>query len=188
MFTSSSATSTWCSGEQLERLGAVAGLGDEVEVVGGSEHGAHAFAEQRVVVGHQHPHPARIGASSRFMSRAPVERGKQTLTRVPPPFGTQIVHRPPTSAARSRIEPRPIPFVDALGEPDAVVLDLERQQVTGADADLHVAGVGVLEHVHQRLLADAVRRDLDRGGERRQGVGPVDPDVHQLAELGGCAP
>ena len=47
-----------------------------------------------------------------------------------------------------------------------------------------MVGVGVLEHVHQRLLADPVCRDLDRGGKRRQAVGHVHPSLHQLAELG----
>jgi len=67
--------------------------------------------DERVVVGEQHRNPAGSGTSCSGVCH----RGTTSDTRVPPAAGLEIVTRPPTSSARSRIATRPSPRGPAPG-------------------------------------------------------------------------
>jgi hypothetical protein len=95
---------------RLQRLLAGLGLAHDVdlEVAQRLQQQPQPGAKRRVVVGDQQPE--RLAAHE-------LGNGRLTWTRVPPPGGLEIVHVPPTSAARSRIDGRPTPGRRSRGRP-----------------------------------------------------------------------
>ena len=93
-------------GRQLERqgqrLGAVRGLADDGEAGLGLEHVADAGADDRVVVGHQHPDGGALTAPRRRRP-APAPRAQRPAPRAPPNRTL-----PPSALIRSRMPARPM--------------------------------------------------------------------------------
>ena len=92
MRTSISTTSGASSLDQRDRLGAVLGLADHLDVVAGVEDHAEAGPHQRLVVGDHDPDGH--GAAS---------NGRRAWTRYPPWAVGPASSVPPSRAARSRI-------------------------------------------------------------------------------------
>src|SRR6185437_15992023 len=88
-------------GGQRDRLLAVRGLGDDLDVVFRLEQRPDATADQRLVVGEQEPdrNGARAGGSAR--------------TRKPPASRGPAGSWPPSAETRSRMPTRPSPGPDA---------------------------------------------------------------------------
>ena len=85
----------------VDGLGAVAGLGDDLEVGRCVEHEAQAVADDRVVVGEQDPGLERDG------HRPSPSTGTSSRTSVPGLDASGSPGCPPTSSARSRIPAMP---------------------------------------------------------------------------------
>ena len=166
----------------LDRLGAVLGLGDDLEVGLRVEHLPQAGADDRVVVGDE---DAR---DERDRHQRSSSAGTSSRTSTPPSRPGLIASAPPTSIARSRMPRRPpCPFggprpamprpSSATRSDDAVAAALER--------DLDARRAGVPRDVRQALLRDAVDRELGLGRERRQvgGEAALDRDAALVGEL-----
>src|SRR6185437_1014608 len=83
---------------QRDRLGAVAGLADDLEVRRGIDEYPEAAAHERLVVGHQDPDHLVTCAI-----------GKQARTRKPPSGPGPALNSPPNTATRSRMPMIPCP-------------------------------------------------------------------------------
>jgi uncharacterized membrane protein YbhN (UPF0104 family) len=87
-----------CLPRQRDRLGAVAGLTDDLEVRRGVNEHAETAAYEGLVVGHDNAdHPATLAT------------GKQARTRKPPSGPGPAANSPPNTATRSRIPMIPCP-------------------------------------------------------------------------------
>ena len=116
--------------DQRERLGAVRGLADDLEIGIAGEHAAEAVADHRMVVDDHQPDRAHdVGADE-----PAAIAGTRADSAVPPPAPTRSRASPATRATRWRMPVRPKP--DRLagvgardGEADAVIPDVERDDV-----------------------------------------------------------
>ncbi len=105
-----------------------------------------------------------------FPAEPSIKIGSQALIRVPPVGECSLVHQPPSSVARSVMDARPTPEWIGIGcDADAVVVYFDGETVVrAAHPDSDALRAGVFCRVADRLLRDAVGRDLDRGGEYRK--------------------
>ena len=170
--TSSTARSTSSARRALDRLRAVAGLGDDLEVGRRVEHHAQALAHHLVVVREQD-------------ARLQRDRHWSLPQRDPEPYlgaarrQRAIAKRPPTSSARSRIPAIPaVPPGSPRGIPSAVVADAERTVSRRPPARRSPSGrSGVTQGVREALLGDPVDDQLDfRAGSRRERALELAPD------------
>ena len=147
-------------GERLERGAAVPGLADDLHVRLGLDQHPEAGAHQRLVVDEEDPDAhaatARSGRSTARTSKPPPSRGPASSV-------------PPCSATRSRMPsrpwPRPSPSRPAPRPSSRTTSSTRVVAVAQHDVDArHRAGV--LEHVGERLLGDAVERQVDRARQR----------------------
>src|SRR3954469_10411880 len=88
-------------GKQLERLGAAAGVTDDLDVGLAVQEGEQPAAHDGVVVDDEDADARLIGHSE------PASPGASTPTSVPTPGRLEIVSPAPISAARLRIDSRP---------------------------------------------------------------------------------
>ena len=141
----------------------VAGLADHLEVGdAGAASARRPAPEGRVVVGDERSR-IMVGDQLGVGGRQRQDRAHER----PPSVRLLIVHVPPSSAARSRIEVQPTPPVVHGDGAVAVVghAQLQRPPST-AISTRHRVGAGVPDDVGQRLRGDPVRRDLDRRRQR----------------------
>ena len=94
---------------ELDRLGAVTGLGHDLEVGLGVEHQPQPAADQRMVVGQKDPRLQRRHTLA--VTRSGLDR---QVTSHPPPAVVAISSLAPINAARSRIPRIPVPGSRAL--------------------------------------------------------------------------
>ena len=138
--------------QRLERLAAVGRLADDAHVGLGVDHELQPGAHERLVVDEEDADHAGIAART---SKPPSGRGPASSV-------------PPRGSTRSRIpvSPRPRPSLGALPAPSSRD---DHGHLVGLPAQQHGrgrAGPGVLEHVGQRLLGDAVDGQAGGGRER----------------------
>ena len=129
--------------QRLDRLAAVGRLADDGHVGLGVDHELEAVADQRLVVGDEDAdHDAGIAART---SKPPSGRGPASSV-------------PPRGSTRSRIpvSPRPRPSLGAFPAPSSQTITVTRSGSQRSRTFAGRAGAGVLEHVGQRLLGDAV--------------------------------
>src|SRR5581483_10072281 len=79
------------------RLMAVAGLGDDLDVLAGVEQRSQSAADQALIVGQQRA------------DHRPDPAGRRALISKPPPTRRVTSSEPPTASARSRIPAMPLP-------------------------------------------------------------------------------
>ena len=92
--------------DEVEGLGAVGGLADDVEVGIAGEHAAEAVADHRMVVDDHQPDRAHgAGAADEPAAIA----GTRADSAVPPPGSDSIASDPATRATRWRMPLRPNP-------------------------------------------------------------------------------
>jgi hypothetical protein len=89
---------------ELDRLAAVGGVGDDLEVRQAAEDGAQAGPHERMIVGQNHPVAAKSDLTSSF---AAWHSGNDAAISVPLPDFDVIEMVPPASATRSRMLSRP---------------------------------------------------------------------------------
>ena len=153
----------------LDRLGAVGGGADELDVLEPADQAAEAVADDAVVVGEQDAD----------------HRGTSSVTVVPCPGAESTVSVPPACATRSPSSERPTwpssRAVGALGgvEAAAVVGDGERR---GRDGHRDGARLGVRGDVAQRLARDAVDERVVAPALVLDGQVGLDPLRPQRAE------
>ena len=158
---------------ELDRLGAVARLGDDLEVGRRVEHHAQAIADDLVVVGQQDARLQRDGhgpsSSTGIVSR----------TSVPWSGRDRIESRPPTSRARSRMPAIPaVPPGSCAGIPLPSSATRRVSVSASASSDTRRrAGVRVAEGVGEALLGDPVDDELDVRRQRRQLPLELAPDA-----------
>ena len=149
---------------ELDRLGAVPRLADDLEVGLGLEDQAEARPHELLVVGQQHADCSCRAASS----------GSLAWTRKPPSGRGPALSSPPNRPTRSLIpmSPRPPALVIAAavtGSALSIIDDLELETVGSVShVDAGVRGTGVLERVRQRLLDDSVRGEVDACRQRHR--------------------
>ena len=132
--------------------------------------------------------PVRISGWSSAMPTRTVTPAPRTAagptTRKPPSGRGPACRSPPNIATRSRMPTRPCRPADgsAIGPPaGALVVDLDGDAVVGvAHDDRGLRPTGVLEHVRQRLLHDAVGREVDA----RRHLGRFALDAHVDVDAG----
>ena len=150
----------------VDRLRAVGGLADDVDVVLGVEDHPEAGADERLVVGDQDR-----GCSCGLLVSAC--RGMRARTANPPPSRRPADSSPPTARTRSRMPTQPVaarpasavaPAAPRRGRrsraPASVAPQRTRTSVVGARR-------ACLMRVRERLLDDAVGGEVDAGRQRR---------------------
>ena len=155
----------------LDRLRAVAGLGDDAQVRLALQHEPQAAPDDGVVVGEHDPGvevSGHVGGSSR-------------VTRAPPSGLGPSRSVAPISTARSRIPRTPPPSVAPRGQPgpSSSTSSVGRPPTSSSRTSARLAP-GVAGDVGQRLLGDAVEHELGVAAEVRQ----AGLDVHVDLELG----
>ena len=94
--------------------------------------------------------------------------GSRAKTRVPPSGRRSTATSPPTSAARSRIDSRPVPARGVSGRPRPSSVTSTVSWLPASQPDAACAVPGVADGVGHRLDGDPVGRHLDRGRQLRQ--------------------
>src|SRR3546814_11226556 len=122
-----------------DRLGRSGRLGHDGDSLDRAEQGDHAQPEDGVVVDHEQAQVwlAHASAPTALIMAA---SGTTTRTSVPPETAAEIVTRPPTPSARSRIERVPTPGVasGAIPRPSSVPVD-RTSVVSGTRVSARVA-------------------------------------------------
>ena len=149
-----------------ERLLTVLGLTDDLDVLLRLEDHPEPGADQRLVVDDQHAD--HDGAPS----------GRLARTRKPPVGCGAASSEPPKTLTRSRIptRPSPLPVPSALPSPSSTTSTTSRSS-SRTDVNAGARDTRVLARVGQRLLDDAVHRELDAGGQWR--IELLDGELHR---------
>ena len=153
----------------LDRLGAVLGLGDDLQVGLGVEHLLQARADDRVVVGDQDPGDERDRHHDTACAGTTSAAGTSSRTSTPPSGAcldrqrAADEQRPLAHAAQAAVLDR------RAGEAATVVGDAQDDAVVaGLERDRDAARLGVAGDVRQALLRDAIDGELDLRRELRQ--------------------
>ena len=163
---------------ELDRLGSGSGLAGHVDVGCLLDQHAQARADQRLVVGQDDPDGHRAGAGSgQPGGDAEAAAGARAGREVAAEQRGALAHAGDPVAGPGHAAAAP-----AVGDLDGQL------PVLLVDADLALAGAGVADHVGDRLLDDAERRQVDVGRERLPAAAPVHVDLHARVQGRGGQP